>query len=136
MPNLFKVWKTKGKTIRKMNFWNLKVHVYGCVCGFVCDVIVIYEIWSYECYVNNFTHFIRMRNVSRSMKKEFYWRKMAACTLLHRQKILCTFLSTKNYLLELELICVYSWFCFRYVYNWHSRCSEFFVHTRDGSGVK
>lgn len=75
MPNLFKVWKTKEKTIRKMNFWNLKVHVHGCVCGFVCDVIVIYKIWSYECYVNNLTHFIRMRSVSRSMKKRILLAK-------------------------------------------------------------
>lgn len=96
MPNLFKVWKARKKTIRKMIFWNAKVHVYGCVCGFVCDVIVIWTIWSYECYVNNFTHFIRMRNVSRSMKKEFYWRKMKWSALVDCKKFFALFFSTEK----------------------------------------
>lgn len=131
MPNLFKVWKTKKK-----RYENLKVHVYGCVCGFVCDVIVIYKIWSYECYVNNFTHFIRMRSVSRSMKKRI---------LLTKNDVVCFATSSKNSLhfFVYQKLFAWTWINLRLLLIlFQVRLQStltlfgFFLGARDGSGVK
>lgn len=125
MPNLFKVWKSKTP-IRKTKLW-FKDRAWVCVwVVLVAYTIIIWDL-ILKCCVNGFTHFIRMKRLFPKHEERIPLEKKnrrASLCIVYTWKIRIFFLLQIHYiyLLELELIDVYSSFWFQVCFNWHSRC--------------